>query len=623
MNGISYAKGGEKVTRNVILTLLMAALMAFSGVGTALAEPAVTPAPSAAPVEDGTVRVLLTYPGTGLTALDIELCGSYSIDGNPGFRFERGARLHLFVSEGEPVLTYEGMTMHMGSGFSLTRHSAPGENGLRIGDVRGLYEGDLSVTVVDGALRLVLSIYIEDYLKGVVPYEMSDSFPIEALKAQAVAARTYALRRRNVSRDYDIYDNTNDQVFRGYEAQYTNAVLAVEQTRGLVGTYDGKLSECFYSASNGGQTDLYVNAFGEEGNYGYLDMRDDPYDLGNTQSRIKTASVPRQPGTDAAIPEALDALLKSALSEQLASMGYDDSAENIAIIDISSIKPHTPKCSVPSRVFTKLRFKLRLMARPVLDEAAQDGTGDAAQGGDAVQGNADSANDAAQGNGTNDTVQDSGIVIGGTSDSPADAVPELALGDMRVLDREFTVDLDIFDAVEDALGLSINKSDNELISVREENGKFIIESRRFGHGLGMSQRGAERMAGQYGWTYEQILAFYYPGMEFVTRQYAPSVLPEIKAEAAATPRPTAQPTPRPTYIPVGELPEGAFYAEVALANDGSTLNLRAEPNTTAQVLYPLMNGQPLIVLRELGDGWVQVQVGSYTGYVAAQYLRLI
>ena len=73
----------------------------------------------------------------------------------------------------------------------------------------------------------------------------------------------------------------------------------------------------------------------------------------------------------------------------------------------------------------------------------------------------------------------------------------------------------------------------------------------------------------------------------------------------------------------GELPEGAFYAEVALANDGSTLNLRAEPNTTAQVLYPLMNGQPLIVLRELGDGWVQVQVGSYTGYVAAQYLRLI
>lgn len=609
MKGISYAKGGEKVTRNVILALLMAVLTAFGGIGTALAEPAVTPAPSAAPVEDGTIRVLLTYPGTDLTELDIELCGSYSIDGNPGFRFERGSRLHLFVSEGEPVLTYEGMTMHMGAGFSLTRHSAPGENGLRIGDAKGLYEGDLSVTVVDGALRLVLSIYIEDYIKGVVPYEMSDSFPIEALKAQAVAARTYALRRRSSSRDYDVYDNTNDQVFRGYEAQYANAVLAVEQTRGLVGTYDGKLSECFYSASNGGQTDLYANAFGEEGNYGYLDMRDDPYDLGNPQSRVKTASVPRQPGTNAAIPEALDALLKDALSEQLASMGYDDSPENIAIIDISSIKPHTPKYAVPSRVFTKLRFKLRLMARPVLDDTAQD----SAEGEDAAQNTA----------GGEDAAQDGGITTGGADNGPAATAPELALGDMRVLDREFTVDLDIFDAVEDALGLSINKSDNELISVREEAGKFVIESRRFGHGLGMSQRGAERMAGQYGWTYEQILAFYYPGMEFVTRQYAPSVLPGIVAEAAATPRPTAQPTPRPTYIPVGDLHEGAFYAEVALANDASTLNLRAEPNTTSQVLYPLMNGQPLIVLRELGDGWVQVQVGSYTGYVAAQYLRLI
>ena len=107
------------------------------------------------------------------------------------------------------------------------------------------------------------------------------------------------------------------------------------------------------------------------------------------------------------------------------------------------------------------------------------------------------------------------------------------------------------------------------------------------------------------------------------RRYAPAILPAIAEEQAATPRPTAEPTPRPTLIPVGELPEGAFYAEVALASDDSTLNLRAEPNTTAQILCALMNRQPVIVLRELGDGWVQVQVGSLTGYVAAQYLRLI
>ena len=54
-------------------------------------------------------------------------------------------------------------------------------------------------------------------------------------------------------------------------------------------------------------------------------MRDDPYDLANPQSRVKTASVPKQPGAQP-MPEALDALLKAALSEQLSAMGYDDSA---------------------------------------------------------------------------------------------------------------------------------------------------------------------------------------------------------------------------------------------------------------------------------------------------------
>ena len=570
-----------------ILALLMAMMMICGG-AFADALPTDTPAPTDAQstVEDGTVRVLLTYPGTGLTEIDITLNGSYSINANSGFRFERGSKLHVFVSDGEPVLTYQGMTMHMGAGFMLTRHQTTGENGLRIGSVSGLYEGDLNVTVVDGELRMVLSIFIEDYLKGVVPYEMSDSFPIEALKAQAVAARTYALRRRNASRDYDVYDNTSDQVFRGYESQYTNAAAAVSATAGLVGTYNGNLSECFYSASNGGQTDLYKNAFGEENaNYDYLDMRIDPYDLHNPQSRVKTAAIYKQPGTGTELPEGLDALIKAALGEQLAALGYDDSAENITVVDVLYAKPHTPKYDVPSRVMTKLRLKVRVMARPVLETPTAD---------PAV-----------------------------TPNPAATEQPGITLGDMKLLGNEFTVDLDIFDDVEDALGLSINRADNEIITVSEQSDRFIIESRRFGHGLGMSQRGAEYMAGQYSWDYNQILTFYYPGMEFVTREYAPSILPAIVEEAAATPRPTAEPTPRPTYIPVGDLPDGAFYAEVALGSDASTLNLRAEPSITSQILYALQNGQPLIVINELGDGWVEVSVGTLKGYVAAQYLRLI
>lgn len=62
------------------------------------------------------------------------------------------------------------------------------------------------------------------------------------------------------------------------------------------------------------------------------------------------------------------------------------------------------------------------------------------------------------------------------------------------------------------MGLSINVAQNELFTVSDIGSAFMIESRRFGHGVGMSQRGAEQMARQHGMTYEQILAFYYPGM---------------------------------------------------------------------------------------------------------------
>lgn len=108
----------------------------------------------------------------------------------------------------------------------------------------------------NGTLVPILSLSVEDYLLGVVPYEMSDSFPLEALKAQAVCARTYALSHLNASRAYDVVDTTNDQVFKGVDSSTKNAARAVQETAGIVGMYNGKLAECFYSASNGGQTEL-------------------------------------------------------------------------------------------------------------------------------------------------------------------------------------------------------------------------------------------------------------------------------------------------------------------------------------------------------------------------------
>ena len=129
---------------------------------------------------------------------------------------------------------------------------------------------------------------IRDSLYGVVAYEMSDSFPIEALKAQAVAARTYAMQRKYASggRDYDVVDTTADQVFYGYDAEYQNVIAAVDGTRGVVGTYNGTFAGCYYTASNGGQIATPNDIWGGDGDYGYIERKDDPYDLENPYSPV-------------------------------------------------------------------------------------------------------------------------------------------------------------------------------------------------------------------------------------------------------------------------------------------------------------------------------------------------
>lgn len=117
----------------------------------------------------------------------------------------------------------------------------------------------------------------EEYLKGVVPAEIGNS-ALEACKAQAVAARTFALYRQ-IHRGYMTDKSSTDQAFRAsrISSSYPNAMQAVEETAGEVLYYNGKLVEtCVYSASNGGQIKSSEEVWG--GKRGYLVSKPDPYD---------------------------------------------------------------------------------------------------------------------------------------------------------------------------------------------------------------------------------------------------------------------------------------------------------------------------------------------------------
>ena len=162
---------------------------------------------------------------------------------------------------------------------------------------------------------------------------MSDSFPLEALKAQAVCARTYALSHLNASRAYDVVDTTNDQVFKGVDSSTKNAARAVQETAGIVGMYNGKLAECFYSASNGGQTELVENVWSGSGDYGYYAMVDDPYDLENPQSIVRTMKISKN-GT---VKEALRTLIYEQMLPVLTREEYSTDEENFRIDEITAV----------------------------------------------------------------------------------------------------------------------------------------------------------------------------------------------------------------------------------------------------------------------------------------------
>lgn len=133
--------------------------------------------------------------------------------------------------------------------------------------VRGIrYRGQIDIACYNSSQRLQVVNYIplEDYIQGVVPNEVPAFWPLEALKAQAIAARTFALYKMSGRHDqpYDLDASTNSQVYRGLDSEKEETNLAVKHTRGLVAIHQGKFIAAFYHSNCGGRTDNVRNVWG-------------------------------------------------------------------------------------------------------------------------------------------------------------------------------------------------------------------------------------------------------------------------------------------------------------------------------------------------------------------------
>ncbi len=544
----------------------LAILSIFCLLAPASAEDAATV--TAGGAADATLRVMLQSLGER-GQLNITLTGPYSVSGDKTFQFEADTKLRLGAVNGNIVMQTGGLTIELGTSITLKRHlDNTGKAGGAIIDEAGknaLYMGDLKIDCQGTWLRAIVTVGVEDYLYGVVPYEMSDTFPIEALKAQAVAARTYAMQRkaRGSSQAYDVVDTTNDQVYRGLNTRYANAIKAVNDTRGIVGMYKGAFAECFYSASNGGQTALVENTWGQTGDFGYLDMRDDPYDVENVESIVKRFKVPKDLSR---LAEPLYGTLLNQAAFMLHSQGEVSQLDAVGLANLLSLETVNPLYAGDNRQYATLRFTLQASVRRVDDEGV--------------------------------------------------------MGELEVIEEPLTVDLAVYGQALDLLDIRINNSKYDMVSVAEKANEFVIESRRYGHGVGMSQRGAQWMAGRYGKTALEILSFYYPGMELVQYTWLETPLspaPTLPMSLAPTP----VPTPVPTQGPVPALEEGEQYARVTVDGDASaTLNVRVAPSLDDDVIATVRNGWTLIIKEVLETGWVSMRTGDVEGYVSGDFIEI-
>ena len=230
------------------------------------------------------------------------VAGPVTVDGVPQLQVAAGSALGFDAnppgrpvvftvaadgSRGAPVVIAQPLTIRTTSPAGIRTNIMQVMGGdFRAGAEQRRYAGALQVIPKGGAAILPVNVLpMEDYLKGVVPAEMPAYWGVEALKAQAIAARTYAIGRVGRPGDFDLRATESDQAYSGLTDQRADSNAAVDSTRGQVLSYQGQLITAFYMASDGGHTVSSEYRFPQwnhgprlRSHLGYLTGISDPFD---------------------------------------------------------------------------------------------------------------------------------------------------------------------------------------------------------------------------------------------------------------------------------------------------------------------------------------------------------
>lgn len=339
----------------------------------------------------------------------------------------------------------------------------------------GGFEYDRSSVLSGGKINVINVVDLEDYTKCVITFEMSPSWPAEALKAQSVCARTYALNQtKHKSRNFDVCSTTNCQVYRGASACQNASDAAVDATAGLAMYYDGKIIEADYYSSNGGASEDSENVWTTA--LPYLRGKKDPYE--------STISIPGYSYEKSYSAAELTKLLQSkghsigTVASVQASYTRMGNIYSIKFTDTSG------KCVTVQKESCRLLFSV-----PSMRFTIHSGSGSAV-----------SAEPGTSGGGT--------YYINGEGSAVS------SLESLYTISGSGTVSKCSGDPVyvRTADGISaLGGGENGNSDMTVSGSTFVIKGTGNGHNVGMSQYGAYAMAKQ-GLTYRDILTFYYTGI---------------------------------------------------------------------------------------------------------------
>lgn len=422
------------------------------------------------PVDEIYLDIRLTRPLVDKRMINLESSDGFAI-------LDNNKNLLYFIDEIKISAYLDNGNINLIADNGNTLFTLPNDGNVLISSVntnnsvikieRDRYRDFLRLISRSNEIIVINHVKIENYLYGVVPSEMGYNFHKEALKAQAVASRSFTLSNtKHIADGYNLCDSTHCQVYSGLDGEHSNTNLAVDETRGILALYDGRAIEAIYHSTSSGMTEDSVNVWG--GNLPYLKSVVDRY---STDS----------PYSDWSFSISINDLNNKIISSGI-TIGELKNIEILETTPTGNVKRVKLIGTYGEEIITGSRF------RTIIGVTTLKSTWFSIN-----NGNISSSNKEV-------------FVVDGNSN----VNKVINLNNAYILDGKTGKTPTRSSTVRRVLGR------DGYISVGESrpvfSGSIIIEGKGYGHGVGMSQNGARKM-GELGFTFDEILKHYYTDID--------------------------------------------------------------------------------------------------------------